>query len=333
MRQPGAFALGRSVALVAAMRLVEALAEAPDPLLIEGERGTGKTALAAHIHGLSRHGRPFIHRPLPALADTLQQDALFGHARGAFTGALHDSRGLIEEAHTGTLFLDELADATPALQATLLDVLERGSITRLGEVKERHVSVRLIAATNADLEQRVEGGTFRQDLLDRFGPFRIRLPPLRERRDEILPLFLANVAQASGETGAGRPDPRESVELDADVASLLLAAPWPGNVRQLRQEARFAACLLGTNAVVRVEHLSTALQAEGEAALGGCRPATARRRAERRSTLRAVLAQEDGDLAAAASRLQMGKRQAFRTLAEPHTGEASRPRGRPRKLM
>jgi NtrC-family two-component system response regulator AlgB len=295
------------------------------------ERGTGKTALAAHIHASSRREGPFIHKALPSLVDSLQQDALFGHTRGAFTGAVSDSRGLIEAAHTGTLFLDELAEATPALQATLLDVLERGTITRLGEAKERHVSVRLIAATNVNLEKRIATGMFRQDLLDRFGPFRVRLPSLRERTDEILPLFLATLETARREMRAGGWVGSEVVILDDGVAEFLVAAPWPGNVRQLIQESRFAARMASGVGVIRIKHFSRDLQIEGEAALGGCRRETAIRRTIRRIEIRAVLLQEGGDISATAARLHIGKRQVFRALAEPQYSGVEPQRGRPRK--
>jgi DNA-binding NtrC family response regulator len=333
MLQPRAFALGRSVALVAAMRLVEALAEAPDPLLIEGERGTGKTALAEFIHESSRPGRPFIKRPLPALVDTLQQSELFGYARGTFTGAVSDRPGLIEAAHTGTLFLDELGNASPAVQATLLDVLDRGTVTRLGEFRERPASVRLIAATNVDLEQCIAAGGFRQDLRDRFGAFHVRLPPLRERRDEIVPLFLSSMAKATSEMRTGGQTGMDPVLLDTEAAETLLAAPWPGNIRQVIKEARFATRMVRASAVVGVEHLSPDLQAESEAAVTGCSLELARARAARRFAVRAVLSQEQGNISATAARFQVGRRQVFRDLAEPRP-PGLRPRmGRPPKRM
>ncbi|MEP6472851.1 MAG: hypothetical protein ABJC74_03975, partial [Gemmatimonadota bacterium] len=185
------------------------------------------------------------------------------------------------------------------------------------------------AATNADLTQRTAEGRFRRDLLDRFGPFRIPIPPLRERKDEIVPLFLRFLTEAT-ESGE-HPTIQEEWTVDPDVAMTLLALPWPGNVRQLRKEARFAARLCRGHRIVHHEHLSPDLQADAEVALTGCSLATARRHAWARLEVRALLADEHGDMATAAARLKVGERRAFQILAAPRPVGSRPSLGRPRR--
>lgn len=322
------FSIGRSAGMLAVIYQLEALAPSMSPVLFEGEPGTGKSAIARLMHDRSLRNGPWVHESLPALDDSLQRDTLFGHVRGAFTGAVGHRIGLIEAAHNGTLFLDELGDATAGTQAMLLRILDAGIIRRLGEEKERYVSVRLLSATNANLEDRIAGGSFRKDLLDRIGSFRIWLPPLRERRDEIRPLFqrfLIEELLRLGDRAAA------SFELAADTQALLEAAPWPGNVRQVRKEAEFAACFARGSGIVRPEHLSPTLQADADTSVSGSSLTIARRRARRRLEFLAVLAAEGGSMARAAERLQMGERRAYRTIAPPRPDGGEQRRGRRRK--
>jgi NtrC-family two-component system response regulator AlgB len=199
------------------------------PVLLRGESGTGKSVLARRIHSLSpRSCHPFVVINCPTLSEELLTSELFGHAKGAFTGAVRDQPGRVETAEGGTLFLDEIGDISPSLQAKLLRFLEDKEFERIGENKTRRANVRMIAATNHDLEDRVRKGLFREDLLYRLNVIDLHLPPLRERREDILRLaerFLAFFAKA-----ARRPIP----ELSKAAADGLLAYDWPGNVRELR---------------------------------------------------------------------------------------------------
>ena len=185
--------------------------------------------LARWMHAISpRATGPFVHVYMTGVAGNLEHSELFGHARGAFTGANASRVGRIEAAHGGMLLLDEIGDAPPALQGLLLEALEHRRVTRVGETVSRQVDVQLAGATNQDIDALAAAGQFRHDLLDRFGYLRLRVPPLRERRDEIIPLTLQLLRDAPCPDGPVR-DPRISPAL----AEMLLSAPWPGNVRQL----------------------------------------------------------------------------------------------------
>jgi DNA-binding NtrC family response regulator len=200
-------------------------AAVPFPVHIQGESGTGKELVARLIHG----GRgPFVAANVAAIPDSLAESECFGHARGSFTGAERDRPGLFEQADGGTLFLDEVEAMSPPLQEKLLRVLQDGQVRRLGEGRARHVSARIISASNQDLRARAAAGRFRQDLLYRLDVVRIDLPPLRERPEDVPPLadhFLDGFAGA-----AGRPRPRLSIA----ALDFLRRQPWPGNVRQLQ---------------------------------------------------------------------------------------------------
>lgn len=204
------------------------------PILILGERGTGKTALARHIHGLSGRSGSFIRESAAAIPEHLEVAHLGGHARGAYTGAHTDRMGLLEAAHRGTFFLDELGLASAKVQEILLQVLD-GQVRRLGEVRDRQIDVRLIAATNVELDELIERGGFRRDLRERFGYLVIHMPRLADRRDEILPLathFLRLEAEAQGCP--------ESPSLSEEVRACFMAAPWTGNIRELEAVCRYA---------------------------------------------------------------------------------------------
>jgi NtrC-family two-component system response regulator AlgB len=199
------------------------------PVLLRGESGTGKSVLARWIHSLSPRSRqPFVVVNCPTLSEELLTSELFGHAKGAFTGAVRDQPGRVEAAEGGSLFLDEIGDISPSLQAKLLRFLEEKEFERLGENHTRRANVRTIAATNRDLEAQVRKGLFREDLLYRLNVIELQLPPLRERREDILRLaerFLAFFAKS-----ARRPIP----ELSKSAADALVTYHWPGNVRELR---------------------------------------------------------------------------------------------------
>ncbi|QSQ24585.1 sigma-54-dependent Fis family transcriptional regulator [Pyxidicoccus parkwayensis] len=213
------------------------------PVLIRGETGTGKELVARAIHerGNRRDG-PFVSVNLGALAKDLVSAELFGAQRGAFTGATRDREGFVRAAHGGTLFLDEVGEAPPEVQAALLRVLESGDVIPVGGHEPVRVDVRLVSATDADLESRIQQRLFKAPLLHRLAGFEIQMPPLRARREDIGPLFLHFARQELEATGeAGRlssSEPRARPWLPADLAVRLVRYAWPGNVRQLRNVAR-----------------------------------------------------------------------------------------------
>ena len=232
--------VGRSAAMLAVYVRI-ALASASDaPVLVTGETGTGKelVARAIHRHG-ARHGGAFVAVNCGAFAEGVLESELFGHVRGAFTGAVAEKRGVFEQAHQGTLFLDEIGELTPAVQVRLLRVLESGEIRPLGAERARHVDVRIVAATHRDLECCVREATFRQDLFYRLDVFRIALPPLRERREDV-PLLAAHLLR-SARRRDGQP-----LALTPAALAVLAGAAWPGNVRELRNTLeRLAASVSG----------------------------------------------------------------------------------------
>ena len=216
-------------AMRAAVELAMRAAAADAPILVRGENGTGKGVLARMIHARSpRAARPYVTINCPTLSDDLLASELFGHAVGAFTGAVRDQPGRIEAAEGGSVVLDEIGEITPALQAKLLRFVQDKVFERVGETRSRRADVRVIAATNRDLDADVRAGRFREDLLFRLNVIEIVVPPLRERAVDILPMarrFLAFFARA-----AGRPPPA----LTAAAEHALAAYPWPGNIRELR---------------------------------------------------------------------------------------------------
>jgi len=219
--------LGDSAALNALHEQVQQFADAPFPVLIEGESGTGKELVARQLHDASaRAHKPFVAVNCAAFTDTLLEAQLFGHAKGAFTGATQARPGFFEEAGEGTLLLDEIGEMPMDLQTRLLRVIESGEYYRVGETRPRQSDARLIAATNKDLAREVESGRFRQDLYYRLGILPIHVPPLRERGDD--PLQLLEYFQ---QVYAGTVPP---FSLDDDARQLWLAYPFPGNVRELR---------------------------------------------------------------------------------------------------
>ncbi|HTR52321.1 MAG TPA: sigma-54 dependent transcriptional regulator [Kofleriaceae bacterium] len=213
----------------AALELATRAAGADAPILLRGENGTGKSVLARYIHGQStRAARPFITVNCPTLSEDLLTSELFGHREGAFTGAVRDQAGRVESAEGGTLFLDEIGEISPALQAKLLRFVQDKEYERVGENRTRRADVRVIAASNRDLDADVAAGRFRQDLLFRLNVIEIVVPALRDRADDILPLakrFLAFFARTAN---------RATPELAPEALRALQGYDWPGNVRELR---------------------------------------------------------------------------------------------------
>jgi DNA-binding NtrC family response regulator len=220
--------VGESQAMVAVRDAIVRAAASPFPVIIEGESGSGKELAARAIHGRSaRRDRRFCPINCAALVDDLVEAELFGHARGAFTGALADRPGVFEDAGGGTLFLDEIAELRPRIQAKLLRVLQEGEIRRVGETMVRKIDVRVVAATNRPLAGEVEAGSFRADLWYRLDVVRITMPPLRERIED-LPLLTAHLWQALGARTGSR------AALAPATVAALSAYPWPGNIRELQ---------------------------------------------------------------------------------------------------
>lgn len=239
-----------SAGMRAACELVERVADADVPVLIVGETGTGKGLLARAVHARSaRASKPFVAVNCAALPDTLLETELFGHVKGAFTGASASRPGLFVEADGGTLFLDEVGDMVPALQAKLLDVLERRSVRAVGASRERAVDVRVVSATHRDLRARIAAGLFREDLLYRLEGIAIEVPPLRRRREDLPELVTRFLSEARAS------NPKAVVErFSPEAMERVLAFGWPGNVRELRH-AVARAVLLGREAEAAVTDL------------------------------------------------------------------------------
>ena len=210
-------------------RLVEQVAPARSTVLITGESGTGKELIAKAIHEASpRAGKPFVTVNSSNIPSELLESELFGHTRGAFTGAVAAKKGLFEVADGGSIFLDEIGDIPPETQVRLLRVIQEREFTPLGDTTPRRVDVRIIAATNIELKEAVKQGTFREDLYYRLAVVPIELPPLRDRREDILPLAQHFIEKYNEENGR-----QVSEQIAPEVLALLEAYSWPGNVREL----------------------------------------------------------------------------------------------------
>ncbi len=248
--------VSRSPAMRHVLALVQRAARSRATVLLVGETGTGKELLARAIHdGGARRPGPFVAANCAALPDTLLESELFGHVRGAFTGADQARPGLFEAAQGGTLLLDEIGETTPSLQAKLLRALQEREVRPVGGTRARQVDVRVVAATNRDLRAELARGGFREDLYYRLAVFPIRVPPLRERRDDVLALA-AHFLRRHG-AREGRPGCR----LAPATGDLLLAHTWPGNVRELENEMQRALALVEAGEPVGPEHLSERVRA------------------------------------------------------------------------
>lgn len=234
--------IGTSENMQEVFRLVEKIARTDATTLIRGESGTGKDLIAREIHLQSlRATKPFISINCAALPETLLESELFGHARGAFTGAVMTKRGLFEEADGGTIFLDEIGDISLPLQAKLLRFLQNREFIRVGETAVRRVDVRVIVATNKDLEAAIERGTFRSDLYYRLNVITIYLPPLRERRSDI-PLLVKHFARKFAAKSLKGP-----ISFSREAMDALVKYDWPGNVRELENAIERALILMDGN--------------------------------------------------------------------------------------
>jgi len=265
----GGSLVGRSRALQKVRALIQKYAPTDATVLVTGETGTGKEVVAGTIHQNSRRSNgPFLPLNCAALSEHLIESELFGHERGAYTGAAARTIGLMEAANRGTLFLDEIGEMAPHLQAKLLRAFEEKAIRRLGSHHSTAIDIRVVAGTNVDVAVAVEAGTFRKDLYYRLGAIRIHLPPLRERPEDI-PLLAAHFLKAF-RTEAESPVP----SFDAHLLERLMAYHWPGNIRELKNLVGATITPLDTTVrTIAFQHLPEWIQSEltgrGERILGG----------------------------------------------------------------
>ncbi len=308
---PGAVGRSQEMRLLAAR--LDAVARSGVNVLLHGETGTGKEIIAQALHvGSERRGKPFVGLNCAALPENLFESELFGHRAGAFTGAGRDKPGLLESAHGGTFFMDEIGDMPLPLQIKLLRVMQERQVRRVGEVESRPVDLRFIAATHKDLVSEIEAGRFRLDLYYRLKVVSLEIPPLRQRPEDVLPLFACFLRRA------GR-DPARLRVTDAATAALH-AWRWPGNVRELENEAARFAALHPTVECVDLPHLSWDIQASLGPRLDPADLGTLRRLEEasellERYLIRKAIAASAGQKAAAARKLGLSRQGLYKKIA------------------
>jgi DNA-binding NtrC family response regulator len=247
--------IGNSDAMQRVFTVMEKVVPSKANILITGESGTGKGLVAQAIHETGpRMGKPFISINCGAIPENLLESELFGHKKGAFTSAVDDKKGLVPMAHEGTLFLDEIGELPPALQVKLLHVIQTKELTPVGDTRVITVDIRLIAATNADLTQRVKEGRFREDLFYRLNVIEIHMPPLRDRRDDIPLLVKHYIGAFAQESGKAIRD------VDYEAMKAMMAYDWPGNIRELRNTLE-RATVLAEGDVITLHDLPDKLRA------------------------------------------------------------------------
>ncbi|MCL6504405.1 MAG: sigma-54 dependent transcriptional regulator [Pirellulales bacterium] len=297
--EPNSQIIAQSPAMREVFRMIERAGPTDKAILIQGESGTGKELVARALHRASlRADKPLVVINCAALPETLLESELFGHEKGAFTGAISSKPGLFELADGGTLFIDEIGELAGGLQAKLLRVLEDGSMRRVGSLKERRVNVRLLAATNRKLSEEVKAGRFREDLYYRINVMSLELPPLRERTGDI-PLLVRHFLQ---------PD----WELEPAAAAALERYSWPGNVRQLIN-ALERAKIMADDHVIHLEDLPAEVAAAAESAPPS-RPAGDDLASVERAHVVEILRRERGNKARAARALGINRRTLYRLL-------------------
>ena len=299
--------IGQSPAIQRVLRLIEKAGPTQSTVLVLGESGTGKELVARALHRLSpRADKPIVTINCAALQETLLESELFGHEKGAFTGATAAKLGLFEVADGGTLFIDELGELAGGLQAKLLRVLEDGSLRRVGSTREYRVDVRVIAATNKDLHEEVQAGCFRDDLYYRINVLSIEVPPLRDRQEDI-PLLTDCFLQRFR---------RQELRLTPDVQATLRGYDWPGNVRELANVVE-RATILADGSEIRLEDLPESIGHPGRRQVSGRSNEVAApdNLAEReRLHVAAVLAREGGSKVRTAQALGISRRSLYRLI-------------------
>jgi DNA-binding NtrC family response regulator len=274
--------IGRSPAMRALFQLLETVSASASTILVTGETGTGKEVVARAIHHNSpRRAQRFVALNCGAIPETLLEAELFGHVRGAFTGAIGTRQGRLEQAHKGTLFMDEVGTMSPGMQMKLLRVLQEREFERIGDTHTTKVDVRVVAATNSDLQKMVAEGTFREDLFYRLNIIPIHLPPLRERKEDI-PLLVQHFLKKFAVQDSGRiPNPESRIpdqgrgaaestprplSMSQQAMRCLMAYPWPGNVRQLENAIERAVALSGGRTQIETADLTPDIQQASHAA-------------------------------------------------------------------
>ncbi len=307
----GAALVTRSRAMAAVLDLVGKVAQVDATVLVTGESGVGKERIARLVHDRSRRAaREFVAINCGALPEALLESELFGHTRGAFTGAISDKKGLFEAARGGTIFLDEVGELTPTTQVKLLRVLQEREVRPVGATAAVSVDVRVVAATHRDLVEMVAQGSFRQDLYYRLKVITVDVPPLRARPEEILPLARHFIAKTCARYGLA---PRL---LSSEVAGALTDHRWPGNVRELEHAIEHAVVLAGDQPKLAVEHLPAELRAGAEAPLARLLDdSVSLGEIERRYTL-IVLERNRGSRSATARALGIGTNTLWRKLKQ-----------------
>lgn len=303
--------IGSSAPMKSLYGLIEALTDVQTTVLINGESGTGKELVAAALHyGGNRKNKPFVKVNCSALSETLLESELFGHARGAFTGAIADKVGRFEKAHTGTIFLDEIGDISPAMQMRLLHVLQDMVIERVGDSTPIRIDVRVVAATNQDLAEMVRKGVFRQDLYYRLNVVRLVTPALRERPDDLPKLSGHFLVMFNGRFS------RKVTGFTDDVMALFLRHDWPGNVRELEHTIEHAVILCKTDLISLADLPAELLQWHEQDVSHN--PATHHEPMSvgPRLTLTEALAMADGNKSKAARLMGISRRTIYRHLGE-----------------
>ena len=300
--------IGMSPRMERVYKLIEKVSQRTHPVLILGESGTGKELVARSTHFLGpRKERPFVPVECSALVPTLVESELFGYTKGAFTGAMQARQGLMESANGGTLFLDEIGDMSLEMQAKLLRALQQREIKPVGSTERRTIDVRIVAATNRDLELAIKNGNFRQDLYFRLNVVQIKLPPLRDRKGDIPLLVTAFLEKFADPDDVHR-------ELTEDAMRRLMAYDWPGNVRELENTIERAVAL-STGPLVSVHDLPTNLQYPTTERAPEKEELLPLDELERRAIL-STLRQTGGDKQAAARMLGIGKTTLYRKLKQ-----------------
>ena len=306
--------IGVSMKMQRVYKMIEKVSQHEYPVLVLGESGTGKELVARSIHFSGpRKDRPFAPVDCSALVPTLIESELFGYVKGAFTGAVQAKQGLLEAAQGGTLFLDEIGDMPVDLQAKLLRALQEREVKPVGSTERRHINVRIIAATNRDLDAAIRSGAFRQDLYFRLNVVQIKLPPLRDRKSDIPILVTAFLEKFSDSQGPVR-------TISEEAMRRLIAYDWPGNVREL-ENAIERAVALGSGPLLHVGDLPSNLQYPTTERAPEKDEILPLEELERRAILR-TLRETGGDKLSAARMLGIGKTTLYRKLKQYHMEQA-----------